>query len=158
MPGETDRLLERAITRTRTFDAPRELVFRMWTESAHLARWWGPKGFTNPVCEADARPGGALRIVMRAPDGTEYPMRGEFREVVPPERLVVTNFAVDAEDRPILDGLTTVSFSEAGGKTMIVVETRAAGIARIVAGMLDGMEIGWSQSLDRLQDYVDARR
>src|SRR5713101_2845650 len=140
MAAGTDQVRERSITLTRTLEAPRELVFEMWTDSAHLARWWGPKGFTNPVCEANARSGGALRIVMRGADGTEYPMRGIFREIVAPERLVFTNLAVDADDRPILDGLTTVSFRETSGKTTLVVETRAAGLAHIVARMLDGME------------------
>ncbi|HXP75753.1 MAG TPA: SRPBCC domain-containing protein, partial [Stellaceae bacterium] len=64
-PGATAN--ERTVVITRVFDAPRTLVFKAWTDAAHLARWWGPKGFTNPVCEVDARPGGGLRIVMRAP-------------------------------------------------------------------------------------------
>jgi uncharacterized protein YndB with AHSA1/START domain len=59
---------------TRVFDAPRELVFKAWTEPERLKRWWGPKGFTNPVCEVDVRPGGAIRIDMRAPDGVVYPL------------------------------------------------------------------------------------
>ncbi|HYT14944.1 MAG TPA: SRPBCC domain-containing protein, partial [Burkholderiales bacterium] len=58
---------ERTVVITRVFDAPRELVWRAWTDPRHMAQWWGPQGFTNPVCEMDVRPGGALRIVMRAP-------------------------------------------------------------------------------------------
>src|SRR5260370_33691510 len=84
---------ERTVVITRVLDAPRELVFRAWTDAKHLARWWGPKGFTNPVCEVDARPGGALRIVMRAPDGAEHPMTGVFREIMAPARLVFTSAA-----------------------------------------------------------------
>lgn len=61
---------------TRTFDAPRELVFKAWTDAKQLAEWWGPKGFTNPVCDIDVRPGGAIRIDMTGPDGTVYPMGG----------------------------------------------------------------------------------
>jgi uncharacterized protein YndB with AHSA1/START domain len=68
-------------------------VFKAWTEPAHLARWWGPKGFTNPICEVDLRVGGAWRIVMRAPNGAEYPGGGVYREIVKPERLVFTNSA-----------------------------------------------------------------
>src|SRR5438874_12824597 len=75
---------------TRVFDAPRELVFRTWTDPQHVEQWWGPHGFSNPVMEWDARPGGAIRNHMRGPDGTIYPSRGEFLEVVPPERLVFT--------------------------------------------------------------------
>ena len=71
------------LTLTRILDAPRELVFRVWTDETHLARWWGPSGFTNPVCEIDVRVGGAWRIVMRAPDGTEYPCQGVYLEIIP---------------------------------------------------------------------------
>ena len=95
---------EREITITRIFDAPRETVFKAWTDAAQLAQWWGPKGFTNPVCEIDARVGGAIRIHMRSPDGSVYPMKGEFREIVPPERIVFTNIAVDARTNPLSKG------------------------------------------------------
>ena len=86
--AEQATLAEREITITRMFDAPRAVVFRAWTDAGQLAQWWGPKGFTNPVCEIDVRVGGAIRIHMRSPDGNIYPMKGEFREIVPPERLV----------------------------------------------------------------------
>jgi uncharacterized protein YndB with AHSA1/START domain len=89
--------IERELVIERVFDAPPELVFQAWTQPAHLARWWGPKGFTNPVCEVDLRVGGAWRIVMRAPNGVEYPGGGIYREIVVPERLVFTNGARDKE-------------------------------------------------------------
>ena len=66
------------MTIVRVFDAPRRLVWQAWTEPQRLAQWFGPKGFTNPVCEVDARPGGALRVTMQAPDGTQYPMAAVF--------------------------------------------------------------------------------
>lgn len=84
---------EREVIITRVFDAPRALVFKAWTDAAQLAQWWGPQGFTNPVCEFEARLGGKIRIHMRAPDGTLYPMKGEIREIAPPERLAFTNIA-----------------------------------------------------------------
>src|SRR5262249_39089110 len=65
---------ERELTFVRTFDAPRDLVFSMWTDPKHLAQWWGPHQFDNPVCEADARAGGALLIHMRGPDGSIHVM------------------------------------------------------------------------------------
>src|SRR5580700_2538193 len=105
MPANSERInaattapaseLEREVTITRLFDAPRELVFQAWTDPQHLAQWWGPKGFSNPICEADARPGGAWRIVMRGPDGAKYPCGGVYREIVESERLVFTNIAYD---------------------------------------------------------------
>ena len=74
-------LAQRELTIARIVDASRELVFKAWTDPKQVAQWWGPKGFTNPVCEMDVRPGGAFRIVMRAPDGIEYPTTGIFSEI-----------------------------------------------------------------------------
>ena len=96
---------------------------------------------------------------MRGPDGNEYPMVGVFREVAAPERLVFTYVAVDGEGNPILDGLTTVTFAEEGGKTKLTLETRAVALVEYAAAYLDGMEAGWTQSLERLAERVaDADR
>ncbi len=154
---QTKPFAERELTITRVFAAPRALVFRAWTEPEHLAQWWGPKGFTNPVCEFDARVGGALRIHMRAPDGTIYPMKGEIRELVPPERLVFTNFAIDTAGNHLLEGLTTVTFAEHDGKTTMTLHTRAAAVVEYAAAYLQGMEAGWTQSIDKLQDLLAKR-
>jgi|HubBroStandDraft_6_1064221.scaffolds.fasta_scaffold05776_2 uncharacterized protein YndB with AHSA1/START domain len=143
---------EREITITRIYDAPRELVFNAWIEPARLARWWGPKVFTNPVCEADARVGGAWRIVMRGPDGTDYPCGGVYREIVPPQRLVFTNIATDKDGKPIIDGLTTVTFVEENGKTKLTLQTRGTALVDYAAEYLKGMEAGWTQSLEKLTD------
>src|ERR1700720_2154803 len=97
---------------TRVFDAPRSLVFAAWTDPKHMAAWWGPKGFTNPVCELDVRPGGVIRIDMRGPDGTVYPMTGAYREVVAPERLVFTASALDEKGRPLFEVLNTLTFAK----------------------------------------------
>jgi len=149
---------ERTVVITRIFDAPRELVFKAWTDAQHLALWWGPKGFTNPVCDVDARVGGALRIVMRAPDGTEHPMTGIFREVTPPARLVFSGVALDPDGKPLLEGLTTVTFAEQGGNTKLTVESRAVGLVAHAARMLEGMKAGWTQSIDRLGEQVTRMR
>ncbi len=149
---------QRQLVIVRTFDMPRTLVWRAWTEAERLARWWGPKGFTNPICEIDARPGGAIRIVMRGPDSAEYPMRGEFREVVRPERLVFTNIAVDADGNDLIDGLTTVIFADIGGKTEMRLHTRATALAPIALGMIAGMEAGWMQSIERLDAQLAFHR
>src|SRR6185437_12462888 len=116
---------EQEVVITRICNAPPETVFRAWTDPKQLARWWGPRDFTNPVCEADARPGGAWRIVMRGPEGSEYPCHGVYREVVPPERLVFSNDAVDAQGNLLIQGVTTVTFAPEGGKTKVVLRTRA---------------------------------
>ena len=144
----------RELTLTRVFDAPRDLVFRMWTEPKHMAQWWGPKGFTNPVCELDVRPGGAIRINMRAPNGAVYPMTGTFREIVRPERLVFISFAEDHDGLRVIESLTTVTFAEQAGKTTMTVHASAVALAPIGAQYLQGMEAGWNGSLDRLAELV----
>jgi len=154
MTAQQESPTERELVLSRIFDAPRELVFQAWTDAAHLARWWGPRGFTNPVCELDVRPGGALRITMRGPDGRDYPMEGVFREIVEPERLVFTNNAVDADGKLLLEGLTTVTFADVGGRTKLTLRTRAAGAGPQTARMLEGMDAGWMQSIEKLEEEL----
>jgi uncharacterized protein YndB with AHSA1/START domain len=143
-------LAEREVTIARLFDAPRALVFAAWTDPKHLAQWWGPQGFTNPVCQFEARVGGSIRIHMRGPDGVVYPMKGEVREIVAPERLVFTGIALDDAGNHILEGLTVVTFGEEHGKTRMTMQTRAAAVIADAARHIAGMEIGWTQSVDRL--------
>lgn len=146
---------ERELVITRIFDAPRELVFKAWTDPKHLAQWWGPKGFTNPVCELDVRPGGAILIHMTGPDGVVYPMKGVYREIVPPERLVFTDSAFeDEQGNPQLEGLTTVTFVEHEGKTKLTVHAVVVKSTPDVAAALEGMEEGWNQSLDKLAEHL----
>jgi uncharacterized protein YndB with AHSA1/START domain len=122
-----------------------------------MERWWGPSGFSNPVCDMDVRVGGAWRIVMRAPDGTEYPCQGIYREVVPAELLVFTNSATDAAGNFLLDGLTTVTFLKQNGTTKMTVRTRAIALVAGAVRMLDGMKPGWTQSLERLHGEVERK-
>jgi uncharacterized protein YndB with AHSA1/START domain len=145
---------EQELVLTRVFDAPRELVFKVWTDPKHVAQWWGPKGFTNPVCELDLRPGGAILIHMRGPDGTVYPMTGVYQEVVRPERLVFTSGALDADGNPLFEVLTTVTFTEESGKTKQILKARVIKRTAQAAPYLAGMEAGWTQSLERLAAYV----
>src|SRR5271170_4851264 len=121
---ESKNLVGKEFVITREFDAPRELLFKAWTDPKHLAQWWGPKGFTNPVCEWDARPGKKIYVVMRAPNGTDYPMGGEFREVAAPERLVFTSGALDAKGKMIFEFLHTVTFVERNGRTELTIHSR----------------------------------
>lgn len=134
----------------RLVDAPPELVFQCWTDPKHMQRWWAPHGFTNPVCELDVRVGGAWRIVMQAPGGTQYPCTGVYQEIVPAERLVFTNIATDAAGNPVLDGLTTVTFTETNGKTKLTVSTGAIALVDYAVNYLQGMQAGWTQSLEKL--------
>ncbi len=145
---------EQELVLIRVFDAPRKLVFKAWTDPECVAVWWGPHHFTNPVCELDARPGGAIRIHMRAPDGTVYPMTGVFNEVVEPERIVFTSAALDAAGNPMFEVLTTVTFAEQGEKTKQTMRARVIKMTPQAAPYIAGMEQGWTQSLERLTAYV----
>jgi uncharacterized protein YndB with AHSA1/START domain len=145
---------EQELVLTRVFDAPRELVFNAWTDPKQVAQWWGPRGFTNPVCDLDVRPGGAIRIHMRAPDGTVYPMTGVYNEVVEPERLVFTSAALDADGNPMFEVLTTVIFAEQGGKTKQIMRARVIKTTAQAAPYIAGMEQGWTQSLERLAEFL----
>jgi uncharacterized protein YndB with AHSA1/START domain len=147
----------RELTLTRIFDAPRSLVFQAWTDPALLAKWWGPKTFTNPVCEFDARPGGRIHIDMCAPNGTVYPMTGKVLEVVDGERLVFTSFAEDHDGNTLIEGHTIVTFEDLGAKTKVTIQARAAAIVPIAVDMLKGMEAGWTGSLEKLDALVSGR-
>jgi uncharacterized protein YndB with AHSA1/START domain len=153
-----EELLEkmpRELTLTRIFNAPRELVFKAWTQRDRLARWWGPKGFTNARCEIDARPGGSIEIHMRGPDGTIYPMQGEFKEIVAPERVVFSAWALNPRGERMFEMLTTVTFADRGGKTEMTFHTRAVMVTGEAAGPLQGMTQGWTESLERLKAEVE---
>jgi uncharacterized protein YndB with AHSA1/START domain len=142
---------------TRVFDAPRELVFKAWTDPKCVAEWWGPHHFTNPVCEVDARLGGAIRIHMRAPNGTVYVMTGVFQEVVEPERLVFTSAALDDKGNALFEVLTTVTFTEQEGKTKQTMRARVIKSTSQSAPYIAGMEQGWTQSLERLTSYLESQ-
>ena len=142
----------KTLTLIRVFDARRDAVFRAWTDSRRMAAWWGPKMFTNPLSEIDARPGGAIRIDMRGPDGVVYPMTGVFHEVDAPGRLVFTSRSYeDAAGRSKLEVLNTATFAAApGGKTKLVLRAVVVKAEPELAQALAGMEQGWSESLDKL--------
>ncbi len=139
---------------TRIFNAPREMVWKAWMEPRQMAQWWGPHGFTNPVCIMDGRAGGALCIVMRAPYGAEHPMTGVFGKIVPQESLAFNMVALDGDCRPLLEGRTFATFTRQGNKTKLVVQSQATGLAPIAPQMLGGMKAGWAQSLERLGTLV----
>jgi uncharacterized protein YndB with AHSA1/START domain len=143
---------ERTVRATRLYDAPRERVFAAWTRAEHLAHWFGPQGFSIHSCEADPRPGGVFRLCMRSPEGDDYWVRGTYREVVAPERLVVHCTADDANGIKRLDEVITVTLAGEGGKTRLTLHATAAGTGPEAAAMLRGMEQGWSETLERLRE------
>lgn len=134
------------LTITRVFDAPRALVFKAWTQPEHMMQWWGPKGYTTPTCEMDVRVGGALRLCMRSSEGNDTWVRGTFREVVAPERLVFTaidNANVSSET------VITVRFEDLNGKTRLTMH-QTFGQREIARGAKEG----WNTSFDRLAEYL----
>lgn len=142
---------EREIVMTRVFDAPRSLVFEAWTNPEHLPRWMlGPKGWTMPVCEIDLRPGGAWHFVWRRSDGTEMGMRGVYREVTPPERLVSTELW--GGNWP--DTLNTLVLTEEDGKTTITLTVLYPSKEARDAALQTGTKEGVAASYDRLAELL----
>jgi uncharacterized protein YndB with AHSA1/START domain len=131
-------------------------VFKAWTDAKHLAQWWGPEGFTNPVCELDVREGGAIRIHMRAPNGVVYPMTGAFEEIAAPERLVFVGSALDDKGKSMFDIRNVVSFVEQRGKTVLTLQARVITATAQAPQYLQGMEMGWEQSFDKLGAYLQS--
>jgi uncharacterized protein YndB with AHSA1/START domain len=145
----------------RVFDAPRELVWKAWTDPQMAMQWWGPKDFTAPACKIDLRVGGTCLFAMQSPefnDGQPVYSTGTYKEIVPPERLVVTDSFADehgnvvpaahygmGEDIP-LELLVTITLEDAGGKTKmtLVHSGLPAGETR------DGAGVGWNESFDKL--------
>jgi uncharacterized protein YndB with AHSA1/START domain len=150
----TETKTSQEIVITRVFDAPRTLVFKTWTDPKHLAQWWGPRGFTNPVCEWDARPGKEIYVVMRAANGVRYPMSGEFREVVASERLVFTSGALDEKGNLLFEFLHTVTFAERNGKTTLTIQSRLVKTTPEAAKYIGGFEAGMTQSLEKLAGHL----
>ncbi|HEX2198787.1 MAG TPA: SRPBCC domain-containing protein [Burkholderiales bacterium] len=146
---------ERTVTITRVFDAPRERVFAAWTRAEHLAHWFGPKGFAIHSCETDPRRGGLFRLCLRAPDGRDYWVRGTFRELVPPERIVILCTADDDKGVPRLEEVIDVTLAERGGKTELKLLATASGAGHEAAAMLDGMPKGWAQTINRLDGHLN---
>jgi len=135
---------------TRVFNAPRAMVFEAWTNPQYLAGWWGPHGFTCPRCEIDVRAGGIIRIDMRAPNGTIYPMAGVYLEIVTPERLTYTAGALDEKGAQLFEFLHVVKFDEKEGKTTLVMKTQLVKTTAEAAKYIGGFEAGMTQSLEKL--------
>jgi uncharacterized protein YndB with AHSA1/START domain len=153
---------EQALVITRVFDAPRETVFKAWSEPERAMRWWGPRGFTTPVCKIDFRVGGKFLNCMRAPDGKDYWSTGVYQEIVVPERIVCTDSFSDAEGNVVpashygmvgefpIEMLVTVTFEDQDGKTKMTL--RHAGMP--AGENRDGANQGWNESFDKLAEYV----
>ncbi len=134
---------------TRVFDAPKSLVFEAWSRAEYVSRWFTPAPLTTPSCEVDLRPGGVFRLVMRMPDGMEFPMDARFTEVVPGERIVF-----EAQIHDGLDVHTTVTFSERDGKTTLAVHQ----VYSHESDATRGAQAGWTKTLDQLAGFLASAR
>lgn len=149
---------QETVVLTRVFDAPRHRVFEAWTRAEHLAQWFGPRGFRITDCETDPRPGGALRLCMRSPRGEAFWVRGTFREVVPPERMVIDCTLDDALGVPRLEEVIDVTFEQTGSRTRLRLNSTARGPGPEARAMLAGMHKGWAQTVDRLSLLLNPQR
>jgi uncharacterized protein YndB with AHSA1/START domain len=149
-----------SIIAVREFEAPRDLVFSVWTDPKHLAQWWGPNGFTTTTSSFDMRPGGVWRFVMHGPDGRDFQNRITYEEVVPPQRIVYRHGG--GEDVEPVRFTTTVTFDElngqSGAKTRITMRMdfpSAAERDRVVKEY--GADKGLAQTLARLEQHVSKK-
>jgi uncharacterized protein YndB with AHSA1/START domain len=144
---------ERVLIITRIFDAPRELVFKAWTDPRHLVHWMGPRGFKSTVLRSELRVGGAYRFHMLGPAGDDHWTQGLFREIVEPERLVMAGSWADADGNPTTpETLLTITFDEyEGNKTRLTL--RQAIFESMTAR--NEHQGGWNSSLDRLGEYLE---
>ena len=160
--NETTALPGGDLVITRTFDAPRELVWQAWTDPALMTKWWGPKGYTAPVCKIDLRVGGTNFFCMRSPEGQDIYSTGVYHEVVPPERLVTTDSFADENGNvvpPTQYGLppdfpdemqVTMTLEEREGKTVMTL--RHAGLP--AGELLEMTGQGWNESFDKLAESL----
>ena len=143
---------EPTIVVTRLVDAPRELVWQAWTEPHHIAQWWGPNGFTNTIHAMEVKPGGVWRFIMHGPDGTDWPNKIVYREVVRPERLVYDHSGEGANDPHRFH--VTVTFTDKNGITEIVMVSLFPSLEARNAVLKFGALEGGGQTLDRLAAYL----
>jgi uncharacterized protein YndB with AHSA1/START domain len=149
------RSADRELSLTRIIDRPRERVFKAWTDPNQLSQFWGPKGVTTPVCEMHLRPGGVFQMLMRGPDGAEYPYTGVFLEIVEPERLVFTDAFGEGwqpSEKPFMTAV--ISFEEERGKTKLTARALHWWVAEREAHERMGFHQGWGESIDRLEAYL----
>ncbi len=158
------RVEEQEVVIERQFNAPRQLLFQVFTQPEHLKRWWAPKPYTLPVCTIDLRPGGIWHYCMRSPEGQEQYARSVYQEIVPPEKLIYTTTFADEYANPtpgMPEHLTTVTFIEEGGKTRVTARAQfsSAEALKIAVdiGMPQGMSITWNDLVEYVQELKDSQ-
>ena len=147
---------DRELVLTRLIDAPREKVYRAWTEPELMKQWFAPRPWTTPVVETDVRPGGSNLIVLRGPNGEEFPNRGVYLEVVPNRRLVITDAytrAWEPSEKPFMTVIVT--FDDEGAKTRYTARALHWTVADREAHEKMGFHEGWTQCAEQLAAFVE---
>lgn len=140
---------------SKIFQATREELFSAWTDEQQVASWWGPFGFTNPVCTWDAKPHGKIYIKMTAPDGMVFPLKGFFHDVIAPEQLIfVTRAFEDDKGNVQVEVLASVIFTPFMDRTKITIEATVMKSSPAVYCFLETMYEGWKQSLEKLEMFL----
>lgn len=153
---------ERELLITRIFDAPRELLWKAWTDPEMIKKWWGPKNFTAPVITIDLRVAGKYLYCMRSPEGQDFWSTGVYSEIVPPERIVCTDCFADEKGNPVpashygmpgdwpAELLVTVTFEELGGNSKMTLKH-----VGLPAGQMEELtNAGWNESFDKLAESL----
>lgn len=135
---------------TRIIDAPRELVYRMWSESEHMSRWCFPKGFTLPDATMEFHPGGTYMAHMRAPDGSDFRVLGTYLEIVPKERIVFTHGWINEAGERGHETVVNITFEDHGEATKLTLNQSRFQSAE----SRDSHEGGWSETVDNLVSYL----
>lgn len=161
-PESTQRSARDRLVIARIFDAPRELVWKAWTEPEHFMKWWGPKDYTCPFCEVDFRVGGKYLYCMRSPEGKDYWATGIYREIIPMERIVFTDCFADEKGNVVpgthygmspdfpVEMLVIVTFESRDGKTKMTLKHLG-----VPAGPdSEGTQQGWSESFEKLAEIL----
>jgi uncharacterized protein YndB with AHSA1/START domain len=142
---------DREIATTRVFDAPRELVWKVWTDPNHITHWWGPRGFTNTIHKMDVKPGGVWEFIMHGPNGVDYPNKVTYLEVKKPERLVYDH----GEPGELTYFRVTVTFEDLGGKTKLTMQMLFETVQqRNQVAEKYGAVKGLKQNMDKLGEYL----
>ncbi len=133
---------------TRILNAPRELVWEVWTNPEHIAKWWGPNGFTNTIHNMDVRPGGEWNFIMHGPDGTDYPNKIVFNKLVKPELITYSNITSPKFD-------TTVTFKKYGDKTKVKIVMLFNSAKDYDVALTFGAKVGLKEHVGRLKNFVE---
>lgn len=149
---------DRTFVMERVFNAPRQLVFEAFSKPEHLKQWWGPKGWTLPVCEVDFRPGGVWLYCMRGPGGEESWGKAMYQDIKPPEKITYTDDFVDSDGNVLGDmpqSQVTIMFEALGDKTRVTNHAVFGSVEELETVLKMGMTEGFTQTWDRLEAFLE---